>query len=233
MHLVGRIGKAFELQIKFSVSLAVRLLFAKIDRLIALPLFFFVKERIVKAIVRKFGKTETAWRETEAAGNPPVGCGRSIEIRQRDFGLEIFWFNPTTRDRLGKNGLNLHPVGQKLLYLDVGRAEQRRAFVILNQVNIYGITTGGRFVRSLITELGEPTLRQCEFSCLYFEAARIQDFCFERQPVDVLLPVSLFDHDTDVDFVARAINPAFGKNERVQIFGQNVFVAADVEAREV
>ena len=64
-------------------------------------------------------------------------------------------------------------------------------------------------------------------------AARVHDLSFERQSFELALPVPLLYGQANVNFVARTINAALGKNERVQIFGQNIVDAVDVEAREV
>ena len=63
--------------------------------------------------------------------------------------------------------------------------------------------------------------------------ARVHYFGLERQSFQPALPVSLLHDDADVNLVARPVDPAFGKDERVEIFRQNIVHAVDVEARKV
>src|SRR5436190_5807928 len=63
--------------------------------------------------------------------------------------------------------------------------------------------------------------------------ARVDDFSFEREALEIASPVPLFYRKADVNLVARPINTALGEDERVKIFGKNIVDAVDVEPREV
>ena len=65
------------------------------------------------------------------------------------------------------------------------------------------------------------------------QVAGIDDFGFDWQAFEIAVPVALFDHETDVNFVARPINAALGEDERVETFRPDVLRPVGFEPREI
>ena len=61
----------------------------------------------------------------------------------------------------------------------------------------------------------------------------VGDFGFDGEPVEFSCPVALFDEDADVDFVAGAVDAAFGEDEGIEFGVRATFDASDIEAGEV
>ena len=141
--------------------------------------------------------------------------------------------NPAARRTFGKARLDLHTIGQKLFHLRGGGTDQTLALVVFDQINIERVKTSRRFVGGLIAEFGKASLRQGEFLCLDRQIARIHNFGFNGQTLEIAAPASLFHHQPDVNFVSRPVNTALGKNECVETFRRDVLRPFNLEARKI
>ena len=231
-HRVGRIRESFELQLKLRVSVIVGFLFAEIDCLLG-PSFLFVDEWIEKGEVLKFGKRKFRRRELDLAGYAPVGCRRAVKISQRDRGAHVVWVNPAARRPFGKTRFNLHPVGQEFFDARGCRSKQRAALIVLNEIDVDCVNAGRRFVRGLVVQFDKAAFRECYLFGLHLQVAGIDDFGFDRQAFEIAAPVALFDHETDVNFVAGPIDAALGEDKGIEPFGSDILRPVGFETREI
>src|SRR6266513_2970194 len=147
--------------------------------------------------------------------------------------MHVAWINPAAQRGLRKARLDFHPIGQELLYACRCRTKQRRALVVFDQVNVDRVNTGGRFAGGGIAELDKTGFGQRELFCLDPEIARVHNFRFDRQTLEITLPVALLHDSADMDLVAGPVYATLGENERVEAIRPDVLYAFDLESREI
>jgi hypothetical protein len=235
VHLVGGGVEARKAQVELGLALGAGLHAAQVvDLLVGGAL------RVEEGVVGERAEHRKAGAQRERAFHLAVGRGCAEEVLHIDEGLQVLGLDPTFGRFAAELGRDLGAVGQELLHLHGGAADQqtldlgRAGRRFARQVEVDGVVAGGRGVLRGVGDFRRAAGAELELLAAHAEAARVDDLGFQRQVAQRGAPVAGLDHHRDVHGVARAIDAAVAEHVGRHLVGHaGRAQAAHVEARDV
>ena len=182
VHLVGCGFEARQPQVELGLALGAGLHAAEVVHLLLGRAL-----RIEEGVVGEGAEHREGRAQRERALDLAVGRGRAEEVLHVDQRLHVLGLHPAFGDLAAEFGRDLGAVGQELLHLHRGAAQQQPLHLgragrgLARQVEVDGVVAGGRGVLRGMRDLGRAAGAEAQLLAPHAQAARIDDLGFERQ----------------------------------------------------